>query len=303
MICSGDQVNLTAAGADTYLWSTGDQVPSISPAPTAQIPTLLTYTVWGTNALSGCTTPVTQQVLVNPVPQLFVVANNPAICAGDQAVLSAFGANTYAWSFNNQVGSNITVSPTVTTQYVVNGSNIYGCSASYTQQITVKPAPTLSVLSSNPDACKDDLLSLTAFGGVSYQWMSNTSPILYQGPIINVQASTNTNFTVVATGANGCTGKAVLVQNISECTGIEKINGSLSGIRIYPNPTAGEFAIEFGNSNNKTVEVTDISGRVILSTSSASEQVNININNLASGVYYVKVQSENASKVVKVVKQ
>jgi hypothetical protein len=298
-ICAGDPVNLTAAGADTYLWSTGDQVAAIAPTPMSTT----NYTVWGTNALTGCTAELTQLIYVNPAPNLFVVASNPVICAGEQAVLTAFGASSYVWAVTgNNTGQSITVSPAVTTQYVVNGSNQFNCSASYTQAVTVKPAPTLTVMSSNDNACKDDQLSLTAFGGTSYQWISNNSPNVYQGPIINIQVTTPSIFTITAMGANGCAGKATLNQNISECTGIAK-NAAVNGMMLYPNPTSGEFTIELNNNAEKNIEVTDVTGRVIVSTSTVSETVNINLSNLASGVYYVKVQSENANKVVKVVKQ
>jgi hypothetical protein len=49
--------------------------------------------------------------------------------------------------------------------------------------------------------------------------------------------------------------------------------------------------------------VTDVTGRVVLTQSSLDDKMNVNINTLANGVYYLKVKSDNAVDVIKVVKQ
>ena len=46
----------------------------------------------------------------------------------------------------------------------------------------------------------------------------------------------------------------------------------------------------------------DLSGRVIMNNIAANEAANLNISNLANGIYYVKVSSNKATEVVKIVK-
>jgi hypothetical protein len=216
--------------------------------------------------------------------------------------LAAYGALTYAWS-NAQLGANITVNPTSNTSYTVVGTNAFGCSTSYGYNVMVNPLPVINAISSNPgEACKNDQITLTASGGITFQWISNTSPNIYQGNPINIYAPATSIFTVTGTNANGCVGKFTLIQNVSDCTGIDNIAGN-SAFNVYPNPTAGEFTVEFSNNNSKTVEVTDVTGRVIQSSTSTDAAVNVNIKNLSSGVYYVKVKSNDSVEVVKVVKQ
>ncbi len=137
-------------------------------------------------------------------------------------------------------------------------------------------------------------------------WYSNTSPIVYQGSSINIMASnlgvSATVFTVVAVGQNGCSGSFILPQNVQACTGLDNISG-VNGVRIYPNPTAGDFNVEFNTAVERTVEVVDVTGRVIVSKVSSEQVVDVNLNNLSNGIYYVKIQSDNSVKVVKIVKQ
>jgi len=299
-VCAGQPVSLVATGADTYSWSTGATVPNIVDNPTT-IGTV-NYTVFGTNVITGCVATMVQQVVVTPAPNVFIVANKPVVCAGEQVILSAYGANTYAWSNggNNQF---ITVTPNSTTSYTVIGINSFGCSSNFVQNIVVNPNPNITVISSIPgEACKDDMITFSANGASTYQWVSSVSSIVYQGQAINVVTPASAVYTVMGTNANGCVGKNTISQNISDCTGLSKYSAQ-SGISVYPNPTSGVFTIETNSAFVKTIEVTDIAGRVIAAQNTTDTTVSININGLAAGIYYVKVKSTVASDVVKVVKQ
>ena len=74
-------------------------------------------------------------------------------------------------------------------------------------------------------------------------------------------------------------------------------------VKVYPNPNAGEFTVELDNGLNKSIEVTDLTGRVILVSTTKEDKATINISTFAKGVYYVKVQSNNSVEVIKVIKQ
>jgi hypothetical protein len=56
------------------------------------------------------------------------------------------------------------------------------------------------------------------------------------------------------------------------------------------------------NNAAKTVQVSDLTGRVVMTGSSNTDKVNVNISSLANGIYYVKIQSNNAVETIKVVK-
>jgi len=73
--------------------------------------------------------------------------------------------------------------------------------------------------------------------------------------------------------------------------------------KLYPNPNSGIFTVELKNGLNKTIQVTDLTGRIVLEDNSSADKFNVDINTLANGVYYVKIISNNASSVLKVIKQ
>jgi hypothetical protein len=81
-VCEGQNVGLNAAGADTYTWSTGSNVPSTSDNPAYTSLGYTVYTVWGQNAITGCIAQSNQTVYINPAPVVFVVASPPVVCAG-----------------------------------------------------------------------------------------------------------------------------------------------------------------------------------------------------------------------------
>jgi hypothetical protein len=77
----------------------------------------------------------------------------------------------------------------------------------------------------------------------------------------------------------------------------------MTGLALYPNPTAGEFTLELNNGLEKTIEISDITGRVILQSNFSNDKTNLNINSFSNGIYFVKIQSNNSVEILKVVKQ
>ncbi|MCL2168033.1 MAG: T9SS type A sorting domain-containing protein, partial [Lentimicrobiaceae bacterium] len=77
-------------------------------------------------------------------------------------------------------------------------------------------------------------------------------------------------------------------------------------ITIYPNPTTGELTIENGELRIENVEVFDIYGKKLyLSTRPLvhSSTVSIDISHLASGIYFVKISTDEGVVMKKVVKE
>jgi hypothetical protein len=114
--CEGTSVTLTADGAQTYSWSTGSSLAQIVVSPS----TSTTYTLVGFNGSCSSTVTVTQNVL--PAPAVTLSASKNPICVGEEATLTASGANSYSWNTGANSAS-ITVSPSITTTYTVSGSD------------------------------------------------------------------------------------------------------------------------------------------------------------------------------------
>jgi hypothetical protein len=296
-ICEGQSVNLTASGANSYTWSTGDNSANITPVP-LQLG-LNYFQVTGMVAVTGCTAAVVQPVFVNPAPQIFVVADHQTICAGQPVVLQALGADTYSWN-NGGIGNVTTVTPASGTSYTVLGSNSYGCTSFASYSVTVNTLPTVNAISDRPSMCIGESVTLTGGGAVTYQWLSSAQFKLIGNPIV-VSPSSSGTYTMTGIDANGCENSAIVAIGVDACTGITETGNEI--VRVYPNPTSGAFVIELNDQSQKSIVVTDMMGRVVENTVSSSEKVNIDINNRASGIYYVKVVSGDNVSVIKIVKE
>lgn len=88
--------------------------------------------------------------------------------------------------------------------------------------------------------------------------------------------------------------------------GIEE-NSLLNNVVIYPNPTAGVFniAVNGGKFSDVGINVIDLQGKVVYSISdkntAASYTKQINLESLAKGIYYVKINTELGMKVQKLI--
>jgi len=73
------------------------------------------------------------------------------------------------------------------------------------------------------------------------------------------------------------------------------------GIQIYPNPTNYELQITNYEGTIKGVEIYDLSGKTLMSQMSNPSQ--INVSHLASGIYFIKIQTDKGTVAKKFIKQ
>lgn len=298
-ICAGDQVNMTAAGADEYLWNTGATGAVVNEMPLAST----VFSVTGTNTLSGCSSTMIQPIVVNPAPSVYIYASDPTVCAGSSVNLVVFGNGiSFLWS-NGSNGPVISVSPTIQTTYSVIVTNSLNCSGIASQPISVFPASTIVVTSSAPnDMCAGETVTLSATGATSYQWISGSSPFVQIGSDISISPVVTTVYTVTGVDANNCSKVTTIIQNVNECTGLLETNANSELIAVYPNPAQGEFTIRFNSDSNRLIELTDLSGRLVLSKVSNESSAHITISHLSDGIYYLKITSDQSSDVIKILK-
>lgn len=141
VMCTGKSATLTASGANTYTWYPVGTGASIVVSPTVTS----TYTVTGTNTL-GCSGSNTVALNVVNNPTVSAISSSSIICAGETATLTASGALTYTWSPLAN-GNSIIISPTVTTNYTVNGTDNNGCVNTSTLSQVVSPCIGINELS------------------------------------------------------------------------------------------------------------------------------------------------------------
>jgi len=181
-ICLGDVFTPTVSGALSYTYSSGTN--TMSPTSTTG------YSVSGTDA-NGCVSGQTQFiVVVNPLPTLGATGNF-SICIGETATVIPSGAVNYTWSV--PTGTDLVVSPTVSTSYTVTGEGANGCFNTYTVPITVNMLPTVSV--AGGAICPGNSFTFAPTGAVSYTYSTN-------GPIVS--PSVSTTYTIIGSSPEGC---------------------------------------------------------------------------------------------------
>ena len=295
LLCAGSPATLTGVGANTYTWNSG-------PTGTTTLVSPLVSTVFnvsGTNGF-GCIGTATVNVDVNP--NVLTVSANTTICSGESLNITASGAVTYTWS-NGFPNPSLIVSPTVSTIYSVLGIDASNCTLSNSISVTVNPLPTVLASSDKDIICKKESVVLTASGANTYAW---SNPVTGSASGASLPLTLNIDipyvFTVTGTDANGCTKTATVLVDVQKCTGISETGEQSTFVNIYPNPTNGLVTIETKNGNSGTIEIMDLSGKIIFTETIKNNTTEININALATGVYFVKVKNETSSEVIKLIK-
>ncbi|KAA9340933.1 LamG-like jellyroll fold domain-containing protein [Adhaeribacter soli] len=95
--------------------------------------------------------------------------------------------------------------------------------------------------------------------------------------------------------ANG-NGPANLVDNINVVNRIvlgTRNAFSQKNLTVFPNPSRGMFTVELPDANAYTLEVTDLTGKVIKTQKAVSGKNMLDLNDSAKGVYLLKVSSKN----------
>lgn len=295
-ICSGTQVNLLALGADSYSWSTGSTFDNITETP----PSSITYSVIGTNSLSGCTTTAYQSIVVLNSPDVFAFANPLTVCAGSSVALQAFGAASYLWS-QTSTGALISVSPLVTTQYTVTGIANNGCTGQAVVLVSVNPLPNVNVMGPTGTVCNGDMVSLTASGAGTFTWTNGNNMTLMTGNPLIISSAAATSYTVIGTDINGCQNSTAYVLNATECTGIAENSGALA-FSLFPNPGTGYYTLRCEQGGDKTITITDLTGKRIYTTTFSGNLTEIHLEELAAGVYVAELSLENSVVRTKVIK-
>jgi hypothetical protein len=117
---------------------------------------------------------------------------------------------------------------------------------------------------------------------------------------------------VEITGTNGCITRKCLSFGGAMRMGAMGGSGSeesfseesVEEVVVYPNPANALVKVSFNNASTHTIKLIDTKGNLILSTESSDVQKDLDVSAVATGMYFVVIQSENGtvSKKVQIVR-
>jgi hypothetical protein len=216
-ICVGGNATLNATGANTYTWNPGNL---IGPVQNVNPVSNTTYTVVGTNTLSGCTNSTTALVTVNTLPTANAGPTRTLTCVNTSTTLagSSVGGVAYNWTGPGIVSGGTTLTPTVNLPgvYSLVATSAQGCT-SISSNVTVTQnttTPTVSANTTTSSICigATTTISATGVGVNTYIWnpgnLSGTTQIL--------SPTSTTIYTVTGTNTvSGCSATSTVAITVN----------------------------------------------------------------------------------------
>ena len=305
--CEGDEITLSASGANDYEWSDGAGVIGNGATLTTTVTNTTTYTVDASSGDCDANESVTVEVL--PTPVSTITPEYAEVCAGEEVTLTAGGGTDYYWQTGEQTES-VVVSPTSQMSYSVVASNGVCEGDAATAIISVLPTPTAVAGAQSTSVYLSQ-------GGEAHFTSTGTigSDLIWD--FGNGATSTNPNpshtYTQVGTYEvtltvffdNGCSHTDTITITVEAVVSVEE-NELENQVNLFPNPiSSGMLTISFNLSTSEDVQlrVFNSLGQLI-----HGEQINgvqqtnyeVDVNNYASGIYYVNMQIGNEQLVKKI---
>ena len=249
-------VTSNPASGVTYAW-TGPGIvgTNTTSAVTGSLAGVYNLTV--TNTSNNCNSTASYILSANNTPITpNATTSNSVNCSVTTATIltaptPASASFTYSWS-TGATSSSVSVNPTVNTNYVVTVTNTAnGCTGSQTINVVANTiAPTAVSISPNNVvlACPAQTANLvgSATGAVSYTWIAPAGGNILSSPFsptVQVSSSSVGTFSLIATGANGCSAAAATA-TVSPNTNaptftLSNSNPSITCLTSSPNVTVG----------------------------------------------------------------
>jgi len=151
-----------------------------------------------------------------------------------------------------------------------------------------------------------ELIETMPSSNTSYTDFVNTNDYVYYVVEIVTAADCRESAQQVAQRSSAMSSGAIrsniVTNNPGGVTKLENIPAENS-IQIYPNPVRNELRIENGAIKIESVEIFNLTGNSIDKFLTSNSQIQINVSHLASGVYFVKIETDRGIVTKKFVKK
>ncbi len=302
--CVGNAITVDNA---SNVYNTGDFKQTVDFDPGVGVYNL---TAFGTSYMAAQFILKMNYTCITPTGNIAYLSND-SICAGDTAILQANASAgvTYQWykSSSSIAGENEQqLKVTAAGTYKVLVSSGAGCNKTFAGKAVKKISlPAATITAAGPItfcAGQSVLLNANIDPNLSYKWKKGSASIggATTASYLALQAGT---YKCITTNFFGCSkiSNAIKVKiNCREALAFENDKPM-----IYPNPASDNTTLEFmAATENATVTIIEITGKQMESfqlstTKDAINSIEIPVENLAPGLYFMKLQNGDTEKVLR----
>jgi len=320
-ICIGGNTQLTATGANSYVWSPPTGLSCTNcPNPVANPVQTTSYTVTGT-AANGCTNNTLVTIVVEPVPVSVVSESATSVCTGQSIVFDgslSTDVTTFSWAFTGGTPATSNASVPVITYntvgtYVATLTSTNNCGSDnlYTKTINVIQSPTVTVSQAIDTVCAGTGVgaSITAGGATTYSWSPAAGLNVTNAATVIANPTQTTTYTVIGSSANGCSDSMNVTIVVDPCLGIDHLLNSDNVSNVYNSGTKQLEVLIANNLNanrQTTINIVNSIGQVIsanpVTLSAGENKVSIDMSQQADGIYYIRIAGENKAYAAKFMK-
>lgn len=251
--------------------------------------------------VNGCSFVLNNTILISEPAAIEASASAADITCngfgnGALSISAAGGTGSFLYSVGGAFSSVNPITGLEPNTYTVVVQDANGCTVDITGLVVTEPsAVTITGLDANSiDEDAGGNTVYTVAGGTptyQYEWVDANGTVVSTTQNLPglTDAADAGEYTLTITDENGCeTSETITI------SGISSLNNSYS-IAVYPNPSVGTFRLALNGLNGEKVTYTilDESGRTVAAkdlSSVAGERVeNIDLTNIASGIYIMNV--------------
>ncbi|MBX2973991.1 MAG: SBBP repeat-containing protein, partial [Flavobacteriales bacterium] len=225
--CNIASIQLSGSGNGTFAWTGPNGFASTAQNPTVNAAGTYTLVVTGAN---GCTSTAQATVILDDAAPGAQANGGTLNCNIASIQLSGSGNGTFAWSGPNGFSStaqNPTVSVAGTYTLVVTGTN--GCTSSAQATVILDDAAPGAQANGGVLNCNVSSIQLSGAGNGTFAWSGpNNFTSTEQNPTVSAAGI----YTLVVTGANGCTSQASAEVTLDEAVPGAQANGGVLNCNV-----------------------------------------------------------------------
>jgi PKD repeat protein len=309
VIISGNEITATntGTGADAIAWTVGGE-SFTTDILEYEFEANGTYTIEMT-AENECGTSTTSAMIAIDVFPQASFDNLPYVaCVGESISLvdNSTNADTKIWtmpngnpSTSNEINPIVVYNATGSYDITLMVSNIYGTSTeTFAGAITVIDLPTAS-FDGTQDESTVNFMS-TSIGASTYSWDFGDGNTSTEENPIHTYGSNGT-YEVILTVSNQCgevETTTTFIINVNAVT-----EADFGNMKVYPNPASDYITISLENTLGDDIKLSiiDVQGKIVRSELINTENHTINTSDLVNGTYMLRLSSNEASFLKKIV--